>query len=70
VQESKGAVARALTQFPDISVEKQVNYPEFIDHERQRFAETMRAAGFPVCASEAVLKATPNLTRLPECVKS
>jgi tetratricopeptide (TPR) repeat protein len=46
-----------------------------LDEARATVAESlekfpsMRKAGFPLCASEATLKASPDLIRLPECVK-
>jgi TolB-like protein/Tfp pilus assembly protein PilF len=68
--EANAVVKKALTWFPDISIEAQIGRPDFIEHERQRFIETMRKAGFPICANEKVLKESPNLIRMPECLRS
>jgi hypothetical protein len=63
-------VAEALARYPSLTVEGYVNDPGYNDTERQRLTDTMRQAGFPLCASEEALKLTPNIKRLPECVSS
>jgi TolB-like protein/class 3 adenylate cyclase len=65
--EAKAVVARALTRFPDISIEGFASRPDFIEHERQRWIETMRKAGFPACASGEELAQFAKPVRLPEC---
>jgi tetratricopeptide (TPR) repeat protein len=69
-REASTAVAEALAQFPDLSIEGFAGGPEWSEAERDRFIETMGKANFPPCASEAVLKNRPDLIRLPECVQS
>ncbi|MGF6233835.1 TolB-like protein/class 3 adenylate cyclase/Flp pilus assembly protein TadD [Inquilinus ginsengisoli] len=69
-EEAHTAVAEALAQFPDLSIEGFAGGPEWSEAERHRFIETMGKANFPPCASEAVLKARPDLVRLPECIQS
>jgi tetratricopeptide (TPR) repeat protein len=69
LEEAKAVVARASGRFPDIAVESRIGVPGFIEHERRRLSETMRKAGFRVCASEKALKLYPDLIRLPECVE-
>lgn len=60
---------RLSLEFVDLGEQKvRIGKPEYIEHERKRFAETMRKAGFPVCANENVLKEFPDLIRMPECV--
>jgi TolB-like protein/class 3 adenylate cyclase/Flp pilus assembly protein TadD len=69
-EEARTAVAEALSQFPDLSIEGFAGGPEWSEAERQRFNETMRKANFPPCASDAALKNRPDLIRLPECIQS
>jgi TolB-like protein/class 3 adenylate cyclase/Tfp pilus assembly protein PilF len=66
--EAKAAVTEALAQFPDVTVEGYAGSLGMSAAERQRLVETMKKAGFPVCAGAAELRATPQLVRLPECV--
>jgi tetratricopeptide (TPR) repeat protein len=65
--EAHDVVAKALVRFPDISIETYVSRPDFIEHERQRFIETMSKAGFPTCASAEELARFAKPVRLPEC---
>ena len=67
---AKKAVTLALANDPGVSIEKFADEMASNNVERERLIETMRAASFPVCASEADLKAKPDLIRLPECVTS
>jgi TolB-like protein/class 3 adenylate cyclase len=69
-EEAKKAVAEALAHNPGLSIESFASGYGSNDAQRQRLTETMRLAGFPVCAGEADLKADPDLRRLPECVTS
>jgi TolB-like protein len=69
-EEAKHAVAEALARNPGLSIESFASAYGSNDAQRQLLTETMRQAGFPVCASEAVLKANPGLRRLPECLTS
>lgn len=68
-EEARIAVAEALAQFPDLSIEGFAGGPDFNEADRHRLNETMRKANFPPCASEAVLKDIPDLIRLPECIQ-
>jgi TolB-like protein/class 3 adenylate cyclase/cytochrome c-type biogenesis protein CcmH/NrfG len=65
--EAKAVVTKALARFPDISIEDQISRPDFADHERQRYIETMRKAGFPACAKAEELAQFEKPVRLPEC---
>ena len=67
---AKRAVADATSKLPDISIETFVADQSSNPSERERLVETMRAAGFPACASAAALSAEPDLQRLPECTTS
>jgi tetratricopeptide (TPR) repeat protein len=69
-EEAKKAVAEALAHNPGLSIEGFASGYGSNDAQRQRLTETMRLAGFPVCAGEADVKADPDLRRLPECVTS
>ena len=64
------AVADALARLPDLSVERFAANQSSNPAERERLVETMRAAGFPLCASAATLAAQPRLPRLRECAPS
>jgi hypothetical protein len=65
--QAKAVVTKALARFPDISIEKQISPPGFADHERQRYIETMRKAGFPACAKTEELAKFEKPIPLPEC---
>jgi TolB-like protein/class 3 adenylate cyclase/cytochrome c-type biogenesis protein CcmH/NrfG len=65
--EAKAVVTSALARFPDISIEKHASRPEFIEHGRQRWIETMGKAGFPACARAEELAQFAKPVRLPEC---
>jgi TolB-like protein/class 3 adenylate cyclase/Tfp pilus assembly protein PilF len=64
---AQAVVTKALARFPDISIEKQISPPGFADHERQRYIETMRKAGFPACAKAEELAQFEKPIQLPEC---
>ncbi len=51
------AVAEALRRFPTISIEGWSGEAGYSAAERQRWVETMRKAGFPLCAGDEVLVA-------------
>jgi hypothetical protein len=68
--EAQAAVAEALKRFPTLTIEELVSGPGWSDLERQRFIETLRAAGFPACAAPETLARLANPVRLPECTKS
>ncbi len=65
--EAKAALSDALAHFPDLTIEEIAGGPGNSDAERNRWIETMRAAGFPVCAKSETLAKNTQLTRLPEC---
>ena len=66
--EAKAALSDALQHFPDLTIEGLTGTPDWSDADRKRLNETMRAAGFPVCASDETLAKNPKLIRLPECL--
>ena len=66
--DAQSAVAAALERFPNLSVEAWSGQAGYSDAERQRWVTTMRAAGFPLCASEAVLTEQAVVRRMPECL--
>ncbi|TIL69560.1 adenylate/guanylate cyclase domain-containing protein [Mesorhizobium sp.] len=68
-EDTKACVAEALKRFPDLTMETMANEPGYSDAEHQRFLETMRKAGFPVCASPEALAKFAKPQRLPECEK-
>ena len=63
--EAKDVVTRALTRFPRISIEGFASRPDYIEHERQRWIETMRKAGFPACASRGDWPSSRSLSACP-----
>jgi tetratricopeptide (TPR) repeat protein len=65
--EANSVVAKALARFPDISIEKLISRPDFADHERRRYIETMSKAGFPACSKPEELAEFKKPIRLPEC---
>jgi TolB-like protein/class 3 adenylate cyclase len=69
-EEAQAAVAEALGRFPDITVESIAGAPQWSNAEGQRLMETMRKAGFPVCAKQEDLQRNPIRKRLPECINA
>jgi tetratricopeptide (TPR) repeat protein len=67
-EEAKSALADALTRYPDLTIERFIGTPDWSDIDRKRLNETMRVAGFPVCAKPETLVKNPQLARLPECI--
>ncbi len=65
--EAQTVTEQALTQHRDLSVEAFTGTPDWSETERQRLTETMRKAGFPLCAAKAVLEQIHDVERLPEC---
>jgi TolB-like protein len=66
--DARGAVADALAHFPVVTVEGYAGTPDYLGAERERLTETMRAAGFPLCARpENAAKWLAGHVRLPEC---
>jgi TolB-like protein/class 3 adenylate cyclase/tetratricopeptide (TPR) repeat protein len=70
LEEARATVAQTLARYPDTTIEFRSGNPSHNDWERQRLISSMRKAGFPVCASKAVLQLNPDLVRMPECVRS
>ncbi len=69
-EEARAAVAETLARFPRVTVEWGAWWFGLLETEYRRLVETMRTAGFPVCASKEVIESTPGMKRLPECVTS
>lgn len=67
---AKQAVTDAAARAPELSIEAFVADHASNSSERERLIDTMRAAGFAVCASAAALGTRPDLPRLTECVGS
>ena len=65
--EAKAAVADTLKQYPEVTIENFIADPEWSDAEPERFAETMRNAGFPVCAKDDVAADAAVAILVPEC---
>jgi hypothetical protein len=57
------AQARCL----DLTIEDDISTSEWSDLERQRFIQTLWAAGFPACARPETLARFAKPIRLPEC---
>lgn len=68
VEDAAAARRVALEHQPDLSIEAFAAGFSSSDADRTRLIDTMRAAGFPVCAATATLAHSPGLRRLPECV--
>jgi TolB-like protein/DNA-binding winged helix-turn-helix (wHTH) protein len=68
-EEAKASVAEALKWFPNLTIEGFVNLPGTNDNDRRHLVETMRLAGFPICAKPEALAAMDKPVRLPECVE-
>jgi TolB-like protein len=67
LEEAKDAVADTLAQYPDLTIESFISDPGMSDDERRRFTETMRKAGFPVCAKDDGPADAAVAALLPEC---
>jgi TolB-like protein/class 3 adenylate cyclase/tetratricopeptide (TPR) repeat protein len=70
LDEARATVAKTLAIYPDVTIEFRTGHPGYSDWERQRLIPSMRKAGFPVCASQAVLQLNPDLVRMPECLEA
>ena len=69
-EEARAAAAETPARFPHVTVEWGAWWFGLHETEYRRLVETMRAAGFPLCATDEDAKGTPDLKRLPECVTS
>jgi TolB-like protein/class 3 adenylate cyclase/Flp pilus assembly protein TadD len=67
LERAKAATREALEQHPDLTAEGFANEPGFNETERKKLADTMRAAGFPLCALPDKLAGMAQPFRLPEC---
>jgi TolB-like protein/class 3 adenylate cyclase len=69
--QARAVVGEALARFPNLSIESYaVLDPSWSETERQRLIETMRAAGFPLCAKPEELAKLERPVRLPECTQA
>jgi tetratricopeptide (TPR) repeat protein len=69
-EEARAAVAKTLARFPRVTVEWGAWWYGLPETGYRRLVETMREAGFPLCASGEDVRNTPEMKRLPECVSS
>jgi TolB-like protein/class 3 adenylate cyclase len=67
-EEAKIWVAKALEKQPGLTVQGLLSTPGWGDKERVRMLETMRQAGFPLCASAQDLAGISKPMILPECL--
>ena len=66
-EKAEAATREALEHHPDLTAEGFANEPGFNETERKKLADTMRDAGFPLCATPDQLEAVENPFRIPEC---
>jgi TolB-like protein len=69
-EEAKSWVAKALEQYPDLTIEGYLGTPAWNDAERAFFAPAMRTAGFPSCARSDAEASPIMLPFLPECAQN
>lgn len=67
VDEARALAAEAVAALPGISIESWTGDPGWLEADRRRAVEQMRAAAFPACAGEAELARGAVKVRLPEC---
>ncbi len=67
-EKAETATREALQHHPGLTAEGYANEPGFNETERQKLADTMRDAGFPLCAKPEQLEAVKNPFRIPDCV--
>ena len=67
---AKQAVDVALKYNPNLSIETWVAGHASNPDEHERLIDSMRKAGFPVCAGPDAIKAATGVPRLPECAAS
>lgn len=67
-EKAEAATREALQHHPELTAEGYANEPGFNETERQKLADTLRDAGFPLCATPEQLEAVENAFRIPECV--
>jgi tetratricopeptide (TPR) repeat protein len=66
-EEARAAVAETLARHPRVTVEWGAWWFGLHEAEYRRLVETMRKAGFPVCAAKEDVESKPGMKRLPEC---
>lgn len=66
--EAKPLVQEGVRRYPDLNVEVWSNQVGYSAEEQDRFARTMRLAGFPICATPEQIAKLANPKRQPECV--
>ena len=66
-EEARAVVAETLARFPRVTVEWGAWWIGYTDADWQRLVETLRKAGFPLCASKEDLATMTDVKRLPEC---
>jgi hypothetical protein len=62
-------VAKALEKEPGLAIQGLLSTPGWGDKERVRLVETMREAGFPLCASARDLAGIAKPLTLPDCLR-
>jgi TolB-like protein len=69
--QARAAAGEAVARFPGLSIEGYIVFdPGWSEAERRRLVETMRAAGFPACATPEEIAKLEKPTRLPECTQA
>jgi TolB-like protein/class 3 adenylate cyclase len=68
--EATAWVKKALAANPDLSVEWWVNQPSYPDRDRALTERTMRAAGFPLCATSEKRAQLGSYWPIKECAKA
>ena len=66
-KEAEALAQEAVSKFPDMSIEAYVSDASPAADERERLAQAMKKAKFPLCASVEKLGASLDMRRLPEC---
>ncbi len=66
-EKAETATTEALQHHPGLTAEGYANEPGFNETERQKLADALRDAGFPLCATPEQLEAVENAFRIPEC---
>ncbi len=66
-EKAETATREALQHHPGLTAEGYANEPGYNETERQKLADALRDAGFPLCATPEQLEAVENAFRIPEC---
>lgn len=67
-EKAETATREALQHHPELTAEGYANGAGGNETERQKVADALRGAGFPLCATPEQLEAVENAFRIPECV--